>query len=545
MKKTFTLFATIACSIIGLKAQNLPAPSAGNLIIYRVGDGTTALTTASAPVFLDVHSLSTSGIAPVVKSLSMPTDSTALSNGNHIFSASGTGSSEGLLSRSVDGNYIVFTGYQAPVGTTAISSTASRTIARIVATVNADGVINTSTALPGFSTGSNPRCATSVDGKSFYICGGAGGVRYAPNLGDTTSISILSTPSAPRAVVINNGQLYESAASLGSGKSKVSIGAVGTGLPTAKATFVAVPGVDTVYNGTSVATTTQQFVFLTVNGNTVLYIADNGSDTVHAVRGIQKYSLVSGVWAYNGTIPTKKGTLGITGFVNGNTVNLFATSASKLFAAVDNSGYNSPVLSDSAIIIDTAVANTQFRGVAYVESSFTLPVNLSAPLTASSSNNATLLSWTVANEVNVKSFDIERSVDGLAYSLVASISSAGIGSYSYTDNNSLEGVVYYRLKVVDYNGSSSYSNVAVVNTKASLSLSVYPNPVGSSTVVSHNIAAKGATLTITSIEGKILSTYLLKQGSTKTFLDYSRLAKGIYMLTLENNGNKTMIKIVK
>ncbi len=545
MKKTFTLFLIITCSVLGLKAQNFPVPSTGNLVIYRVGDGTTTLTSASAPVFLDVRSLGASGIAPVVKTLALPTDSTTLSNGNHIFSASGTGSSEGLLSRSVDGNLLVFTGYQAPVGTPAISGTASASIPRIVATVNADGIINTSTALSGFSTASGPRCATSVDGKSFYVCGGAGGVRYAPILGKDTSISILSTPTAPRAVVINNGQLYESAASLGTGKAKVSIGAIGNGLPTAKAAFKSVAGIDTLYNGTSILTTTQQFAFFNIVGGIVLYLADNGSDTIHAVRGIQKYSLVDTIWNYNGTIPTKKGTLGITGIVNGSSVAIFATSASKLFAAVDNSGYNKPVLSDSAIIIDTAVANTQFRGVAYVESTFTLPVTLSSPLTASANNNKTILSWTVANEVNVKSFDIEKSIDGLTYSLVGSLLSAGNGFYSYSDNNSIEADIYYRLKVVDLNGGSFYSNVAVVNYLAALSLSVYPNPVGINTVVSHNIATLGATLKIISVEGKTISTLPVKQGATKTILDFSKLAKGVYLLTLENNGIKAITRIVK
>ena len=77
---------------------------AGNLVVYRVGAGSAALTTASTAVFLD--EFTTGGTA--VSSLAMPTTA---GGGNNPLTAEGTDSSEGLLTRSVDGTQLVLTGY--------------------------------------------------------------------------------------------------------------------------------------------------------------------------------------------------------------------------------------------------------------------------------------------------------------------------------------------------------------------------------------------------------------------------------------------------
>src|SRR2546429_280991 len=73
--------------------------TAGNLVVYRVGDGLSALGSAATPVFLDEYT--PAGV--FVQTIAVPTTT---SGSNRALTASGTATSEGLLTRSIDGQYL-------------------------------------------------------------------------------------------------------------------------------------------------------------------------------------------------------------------------------------------------------------------------------------------------------------------------------------------------------------------------------------------------------------------------------------------------------
>src|SRR5437870_5688900 len=75
-----------------------------NLVIYRVGDGSAALSGNATPVFLDEYTMA----GGLVQSIPMPT---AVNGSNRRLTASGTGTSEGLMTLSKDGRYLTATGY--------------------------------------------------------------------------------------------------------------------------------------------------------------------------------------------------------------------------------------------------------------------------------------------------------------------------------------------------------------------------------------------------------------------------------------------------
>src|SRR5262245_11792695 len=153
------------------KSATAAAFTPGNLVIYRVGDGAGALVNTGSPVFLDEYT--TSGT--LVQSIALPTTA---NGANKQLIASGTASSEGLLTRTADGQYLSMTGYGRDLGGAgSISGTTGATVPRIVGRVGASGTIDTSTALTDFASGNNPRSAASADGTAFWVAGGAGGVR--------------------------------------------------------------------------------------------------------------------------------------------------------------------------------------------------------------------------------------------------------------------------------------------------------------------------------------------------------------------------------
>ena len=81
------------------------------------------------------------------------------------------------------------------------------------------------------------------------------------------------------------------------------------------------------------------------------------------------------------------------------------------------------------------------------------------------------LEWATASELNNESFVIQRAIDGITFIDIETIPGAGTSEesifYNYIDVNSNEAISYYRLKQIDYNGQSSYSNIISIEKKYS------------------------------------------------------------------------------
>lgn len=325
----------------------------GNIVVARVGDGTTALTAAATAVFLDEYTPA----GTLVQTIDMPT---AVSSTNRILTASGNATSELAMTRSVDGRYLVLTGYSAAPGTAGVVASLSTDVARVIGRVAADGTFDTSTSVGDTFSGSNIRAAATVDGTSFYAVGGNSGVQYLP-FGGFASAQLNTAPANIRSLAIAGGNLYVSTAS----NPYIGLSQVGTGLPTTGGqTVAALPG----FPATTLGPSPYSFYFAdlspAVPGVDVVYVTDDRT----TAGGIQKWSLASGNWVLNGTIAgTPTATLrGLNGSTTGTAVSLAASSAGSLFLLTDNAGYNTaPSLTALPAAIATAGTNTAFRGIAF------------------------------------------------------------------------------------------------------------------------------------------------------------------------------------
>jgi predicted extracellular nuclease len=326
--------------------------TAGNLAIYRVGDGSVVPTNTGSRVFIDEYT--TSGI--FVRSVAMPITSSGL---NQPLIANGTATSEGYLTLSSNGKCLLLTGYSAAIPTTNLSATTGTANPRVIGIVKDGGtsvLIDTSTALTDFSSGNNPRGATSTNCTDLWATGGTGGLRYTTP-GSTTSVEVSNTATNLRGTQIFGGQLYTS-----SGSGTIRLASVGTGTPTTTGqTMTNLPGI-------SSANVTSPYAFFLadldagVAGVDTLYVANDGSGA-----GVQKYSLVAGNWAFNNTI-TQSNLRGLTASVSGNTVTLYGTGGTNnlnLVKLTDTAGYNANN-NGTFNNIATAQTNTVFRGVAFV-----------------------------------------------------------------------------------------------------------------------------------------------------------------------------------
>jgi hypothetical protein len=325
LRKTLIAIATFAAFSTAAHADF----TAGDLVVYRVGDGSAALSGAATQVFL--NEFNTGGT--LVQSLTV--------NG---LTASGTATSEGLLTLSTNGSFLEATGYSAAVGTAAIASTTAAVAPRTVTSVDSTGTM-VSTSLSTVYSGNNIRSAITTDGTNFYTGGPASGILFGTTGSATTTA--LSTANT-RQVDIFNNQLYYS-----TGSGTTGIYSLGTGLPTGGA-----------QTATLVAASASPYAFVFANlggspGFDTLYVADDTATT----GGIKKYSLVGTAWTLNNTI-LGSGIRGLTGTGSGASFQLYATSGTSLFSLTDTAGYNAS-LNGTLTTLATAPTNEVFRGVAF------------------------------------------------------------------------------------------------------------------------------------------------------------------------------------
>jgi hypothetical protein len=345
MSRPFPALAAVFLSA-PLFAQFTP----GNLVVSRVGDGSAALTSAAQARFLDEYT--PAGV--FVQTVALPT---TVSGSQRRCTDSGTATSNGFITQSADGRYLLAAGYDAAPGTASVTGTTSTAVNRVIARIGLDGTVDTSTALTDAYSGNNFRGVTSVDGSSFWISGtGSGstpGARYVANLGDSTSVQLSTTVTNLRCIDIYGGQLYCSSAS----GAFQGVSAVGTGLP------VTAGQVITLLNGFPTATGPSSYDFFFADANTV-YVAD---DRTNGSGGIQKWVQSGGTWslAYTLAPGASTGCRGLSGYVIGGVATLFATTAVTsatvtTVVTVTDTGPGSPFTTLVTNATNTAIRDVQF-----------------------------------------------------------------------------------------------------------------------------------------------------------------------------------------
>jgi hypothetical protein len=144
-------------------------------------------------------------------------------------------------------------------------------------------------------------------------------------------------------------------------------------------------------------------------------------------------------------------------------------------------------------VVTNGTRNPLSGDVWYVSTSFAQPSNSTLPvsgvnLTAALNGNDVDLKWKTTSEINSKHFEIERSIDGINFELLAVKQAAGNSvselQYTHKDASMNARAYYYRLRLVDVDGKFTYSNTAVVRKAGGIKgIKTFPNPVFVSTNV--------------------------------------------------------------
>jgi pectinesterase len=172
----------------------------------------------------------------------------------------------------------------------------------------------------------------------------------------------------------------------------------------------------------------------------------------------------------------------------------------------------------------------------------TVPVNI-IQFNGAIQNNKVILNWETTNEINIDRYEVEKSNNGNSFESIQTITSRNSinnNSYTATDNAPFNGNNYYRLKIVEKDGTLQYSKTIVINTLKKTSLQIFPQPVVNNTfTLLHTPASNKSIIQITDITGKLLLQVKpgLNNIQTKITLN-SKFKKGMYVVTYINEQEK-------
>jgi glucose/arabinose dehydrogenase len=185
-----------------------------------------------------------------------------------------------------------------------------------------------------------------------------------------------------------------------------------------------------------------------------------------------------------------------------------------------------------------------------VEDNSPLPVELSS-FTGFHEAGSNHLNWTTEAEVNTAYFEIEKSTDGITFRPIGKVEVGGDSNvaqkYQYEDRQTDDNQNYYRLKIMDHDGSFEYSKIISISSEISLKFSIFPNPNdGNFTIQIEGNPKSKSTLDVYHPNGKLM----LKEEFNKTTAfqktyDFSHFQEGIYLLRFSSGDYTETVKLVK
>ena len=243
--------------------------------------------------------------------------------------------------------------------------------------------------------------------------------------------------------------------------------------------------------------------------------------------------------------------------IGGNGENLQITAYHSPDPGSGPDGYD--ITGSEVIIPISVVHNGGIWEITFTTSSFSgffahtnlnstpLPVKL-ADISAQNLGATNRVDWSTTEEAQGDRFVIERSAEGKHFEAVGSTEAKGISGsrYSFVDATPLHGINYYRVEVLNNDGSRFYSKVvsATVSTKG-LDIEAYPNPVKDELTVRANGVVNGTgTLLLMDVSGRVVGRAGIESNGIATF-SMDHLSQGMYILKFQDDSTTQTIRVNK
>ncbi len=294
-----------------------------------------------------------------------------------------------------------------------------------------------------------------------------------------------------------------------------------------------IPGTYTIC-GVGISIVKEYGALLALNGtvvDNVVQLATYTGSTPTLVGNNQALSLVN--WPFATPVTSTYGGSG----------NLMGVSAAAMTPAMVNNANFGVAFSATVITaplqlsIGMTAAVDQVSMTVYTTPPTTLPILL-GNFTVSGGSAGNLVSWTAGANNVANDFIVQRSPDGNNWQDLTTVTAVAgsTGSYSYTDADAPSGANYYRLKLVNDDGSVGYSIIAVVATRIQPNNHFYPNPFHDMINISAPIPFHHVSLT--DISGRTLWVREYSSGVNSVQIPSAALPQGLYFVAVDGSTSK-------
>jgi uncharacterized repeat protein (TIGR01451 family) len=158
------------------------------------------------------------------------------------------------------------------------------------------------------------------------------------------------------------------------------------------------------------------------------------------------------------------------------------------------------------------------------------------------------LKWTTSTELNNDKFEIQRSADGNIWKNIGTVNGSGTTSsnthYTFTDEYPLAGYNYYRLRQIDFDGKSEFSNSIVLQNTQQTTFTVAPNPIRSEATITLSAPAQNATMALIDVLGRVLLSQNIPAGATTHLLSTDGIVNGTYFIKVLSDGKSSVERVV-
>jgi hypothetical protein len=158
------------------------------------------------------------------------------------------------------------------------------------------------------------------------------------------------------------------------------------------------------------------------------------------------------------------------------------------------------------------------------------------------------LSWSTASEINNDYFSVERSVDGNSFSEIGKVNGHGNSSetldYFFDDLVPFQGINYYRLNQVDYNGDFHYSKVIAIANNSDNNWQISITEDGNNILLNCQEMHNGI-ISIIDMSGKVIKEIRIRSDKTSHVINLGNYANGIYLLRISDGTKAKAIRFVK
>ena len=163
--------------------------------------------------------------------------------------------------------------------------------------------------------------------------------------------------------------------------------------------------------------------------------------------------------------------------------------------------------------------------------------------------DGSLVQWSTASEKNSSLFLIERSINAETFETIGSLPAAGespnIRNYSFQDPYPKTEASYYRVRMLDMAGTSTFSAICRRSSQSSINLlafNVYPNPTSGELVIKSIPSRTNFGYSLFTASGRRVMAGQSTEGVARVQME--GLCDGIYHLKIAGSGNTENHKIV-